>query len=177
MENNSYKEVVYKNTMAQVKKWMEGSGFNMVCEAFGPHEGYLAEVLTDDGAYTLKVRGGRTREKLFIQAVAHTRVREEDRPRVNDMLALEGDNRVEGRVSINGDGSLVAHVSLALEPFARMLEGLTDLAGETGAPPEMVEGLDRLCVPDAAFFEDQGDLAMALVMEAQEKVDKLLGRR
>ena len=126
---NQQRETVYAQAMANAETWMKGTRHNMVAKAFGPHEGYMADVLTDDGNYTLKLRSNGGHSILFMQAAAALRVPPQKRDGMNAFLARKTEGMLEGRVFIDDCGSLVAHATIDLDHFVRQHKMISPLVG------------------------------------------------
>lgn len=175
------RETVYAQAMANAETWLKGTRHNMVAKAFGPHEGFLADVLTDDGNYTLKLRSNGEHSVLFMQAVSGLRVPPKKRDAANAFLARETEGMLEGRVYIDDCGSLVAHTTIDLDHFARQHRMISPLMGlmcrdggrvDSETAQAVAELVGRYCAPDVEWYKELGGLLLHMVFEYEEALEK-----
>lgn len=178
---NQQRETVYAQAMANAETWMKGTRHNMVAKAFGPHEGYMADVLTDDGNYTLKLRSNGDHSILFMQAAAALRVPPKKRDGMNAFLARKTEGMLEGRVYIDDCGSLVAHATIDLDHFVRQHKMISPLIGlmcrdgsrvDSETAQEVAELVGRHCAPDVEWYKELGSLLLHLVFEYEEALEE-----
>ena len=179
--SDHFQDLIYRQTMENVKASLADQHFNLIAANYGPHQGFMAQVLTSACGYFLTVRASESQSTLYIQVHLPFWVPEHKRKEVGAFLNRESSGHCMGRMDLSEEGLISGLVSIPLTGYGENLERLCAelpeaLAGE-GAEA-LTDAVRQLllecCCPGKALFTELQDYLLSMANHYRKKLAPLL---
>lgn len=180
--SDHFQDLIYRQTMENVKASLADQHYNLIAANYGPHKGFMAQVLTSACGYFFTVRVSESRNTLYIQVHLPFWVPQNRRKEVGAFLNREGSGHCMGRMDLSEEGLISGLVSISLTGYGENLERLcSELPGALGREEReetLTDAARQLllecCCPSKAFFVELQDYLLSMANHYRKKLAPLL---